>query len=69
MYDAATLAAAPVMQRVFGGAIYGSAVGESPYSIIDYVDGALAVQPGGAVVFAAVTTTCVGLGSMSWIEI
>lgn len=69
MYDAATLAAAPVMQRIFGGAAYATGAGNSPYSIIDYVDGALAVPPGGACVFAAVTTTMVGLGSMSWIEI
>ena len=69
MYDAATLPAAPVMRRIMGGAVYGSGVGESPYSIIDYVDGALGVPPGGAAVFAAVTTTLVGLGSMSWIEL
>ncbi len=69
MYDAATLPAAPVMRRIFGGAAYGSGVAESPFSIIDYVDGALAVPAGGAIVFAAVTTTMVGLGSMSWIEV
>ena len=69
MYDAATLAVAPVMQRIFGGAAWGSSVAVSPFSIIDYVDGAVAVQPGGACVFAAVTTTLVGLGSMTWIEV
>lgn len=68
-YDAATLPAAPVMRRIAGGAVYGSGVGESPYSIIDYIDGALAVPAGGAFVFAAVTTTLVGLGSVSWIEL
>jgi hypothetical protein len=68
-YDAATLGTAPVMRRIFGGAVYGSGVAESPFSIIDYVDGALGVQPGGAAVFAAVTTTLVGLGSLSWIEL
>lgn len=68
-YDAATLPAAPVMRRIAGGAVYGSGVGESPYSIIDYIDGALAVPAGGAFVFAGVTTTLVGLGSVSWIEI
>ena len=68
-YDAATLAAAPVMRRIFGGAAYGSAVAESPFSIIDYVDGALAVPAGGAICFAAVTTTMVGLGSLTWIEL
>jgi hypothetical protein len=68
-YDAATLAAAPVMHRICFGAAYGSGVGESPHALIDYVDGALAVQPGGALAFAAVTTTAVGLGSVSWIEL
>lgn len=68
-YDAATLPVAPVMRRIAGGAVYGSAVGESPYSIIDYIDGAMAVPPGGAFVFAGVTTTLVGLGSVTWIEI
>lgn len=68
-YDAATLPVAPVMRRIAGGAVYGSGVGESPYSIIDYIDGALAVPAGGAFVFAGVTTTLVGLGSVSWIEV
>ena len=68
-YDAATLATAPVIQRISFGAAYGSGVGESPHCLIDYVDGALMVQPGGAIVFAAVTTTAIGLGSFSWVEI
>lgn len=68
-YDAATLPVAPVMHRICFGAAYGSGVGESPHALIDYVDGALMVQPGGAVCFAAVTTTAVGLGSISWIEV
>lgn len=67
-YDAATLAVAPVMHRIMFGAAYGSGVGESPHVLIDYVDGALGIQPGGALCFAAVTTTAVGLGSISWIE-
>mgnify|MGYP001558850873 FL=1 len=68
-YDAATLPAAPVIQRISFGAAYGSGVGESPHALIDYVDGALGVQPGGALCFAAVTTNAVGLGSVSWIEL
>lgn len=68
-YDAATLGTAPVMRRIFGGSEYATGAGNSPFSIIDYVDGALGVQPGGAIVFAAVTTTMVGLGSLSWIEL
>lgn len=68
-YDAATLPAAPVIQRICFGAVYGSGVGESPAMLIDYIDGALMVQPGGAACFAAVTTTAVGLGSICWIEV
>lgn len=68
-YDAATLPLAPVMRRIAGGAVYGSGVAESPFSIIDYIDGALAVPAGGAFVFAGVTTTLAGLGSVTWIEI
>ena len=67
-YDAATLPVAPVAARWFGGAVYGSGVGESPFSIIDYVDGALLVPAGGACVMIALTTTCVGVGHISWIE-
>ena len=68
-YDAATLAAAPVMHRISFGAAWGTSVGVSPHALIDYIDGALMVQPGGALAFAAVTTTAIGLGSVSWIEI
>lgn len=68
-YDAATLAVAPVMHRISFGAAWGTSVGVSPHALIDYVDGALMVQPGGALAFAAVTTTAIGLGSVSWIEV
>lgn len=68
-YDAATLPLAPVMQRLGFGAAWGTSVGVSPHALIDYVDGALLVQPGGACVFAAVTTTAAGLGSICWIEV
>lgn len=68
-YDAATLPVAPVMRRVVGGAAWGSSVGVSPFQLIDYIDGSLAVPAGGAFVFAAVTTTLVGIGSVTWIEI
>ena len=68
-YDAATLPAAPVMRRNVGGAVYGSGVGESPFQIMDYIDGTIGVPPGGAFVFAGVTTTLVGLGSVTWIEL
>ena len=68
-YDAATLAVAPVARRWAGGCVYGSGVGESPYSIIDYVDGAVGVPPGAAACLIALTTTCVGVGHISWIEV
>ena len=68
-YDAATLPAAPVARRWVGGAVYGSGVGESPFQIMDYIDGSIMVPPGGAFVFAALTTTCVGVGSATWVEI
>lgn len=69
VYDAATLPVAPVMRRICFGAAWGTSVGVSPHQLIDYIDGALAVPQGGAAVLAAVTTTAVGLGSISWIEI
>ena len=68
-YDAATLPVAPVIVRWLGGAAYGSGVGESPFSISDYIDGALALVPGATLTFAAVTTTAVGMGSVSWVEV
>lgn len=68
-YDAATLPTAPVIQRWSFGATYGSGVGESPAALIDYIEGALIVVPGSAACFAAVTTTAVGMGSISWIEV
>lgn len=68
-YDAATLAAAPVVQRWIGGAVYGSGVGESPYSILDKVDGALMVKPGSVLALAAVTTTLAGMAHITWAEL
>ena len=68
-YDAAALPVAPVIQRWSFGATYGSGVGESPAALIDYIDGALILIPGAVMTFAAVTTTAVGMGSISWIEV
>lgn len=68
-YDAATLPVAPVIQRWSFGATYGSGVGESPAALIDYIEGALILVPGAVACFAAVTTTAVGMGSISWIEV
>ena len=68
-YDAATLPVAPVAVRWFGGAAWGSSVAVSPFSIVDHVDGALILVPGATLTFAAVTTTAVGMGSVTWIEV
>ena len=68
-WDAAALPVAPVMARVSFGATYGTAVAIGPSALIDYIDGALALVPGAALTFAAVTTTAVGLGSVTWLEV
>lgn len=67
-YDAATLPVAPVARRWAGGAAY-AATSNPIYSIIDNVDGAIMVPPGGAACLTTVTTTAVGMGSISWIEL
>lgn len=64
-YDAATLAVAPVACRWMGGAL----TGVSAYSIIDHVDGAISLIPGAVLTFAAVTTTAVGMGHVTWVEL
>lgn len=68
-YDAATLPAAPVVVRWMFGATYGSGVGESPGALMDYIEGGIILVPGASASFAAVTTTAVGMGSLSWIEV
>lgn len=68
-YDAATFAVAPVARRWFGGAAWGTSVGVSPYRMVDEVDGGLLVPPGASACLIVVTTTAVGLGFMSWIEV
>lgn len=69
-YDAATLPVAPVACRWFGGAAFsGTAATTGPFSILDHVDGALMIVPGGVMTFCAVTTTMVGMGSVTWIEV
>lgn len=68
-WDAATLPVAPVAVRWFAGATYGSAVGESPYYINDKVNGALVLVPGAALAFTVVTTTAVGMCSVTWAEV
>ena len=68
-YDAAPLPAAPVIVRWMFGATYGSGVGESPAALVDYIEGGIILVPGASASFAAVTTTAVGMGSLSWIEV
>lgn len=66
-YDAATLAAAPVAARWIGGAV--ATGGTAPYMIFDHVDGALMLAPGSAGAFIALSTTAIGVGSITWIEV
>lgn len=68
-YDAATFAAAPVACRWIGGAVYGSGVGESPYRLLDNTDGAIMLTPGSFACLTVVTTTAVGVGHMTWVEL
>ena len=69
-YDAATLAAAPTAVRWFGGAAFsGTAATTGPFSMVDYVSGAIMLVPGATMTFAAVTTTAVGMGHVTWAEV
>jgi len=68
-YDAATLPVAPVACRWFGGAAWGTSVGVSPYSILDETDGAIMLVPGAVGCFTVVTTTAVGMGHITWVEV
>lgn len=68
-YDAAALPIAPVAVRWFGGASWGSSVAVSPFSLIDHVDGAIILVPGAVMTFVALTTTAVGVGSVTWVEV
>lgn len=69
-YDAATLPVAPVSIRWFGGAAFsGTAATTGPFSMVDYVDGGIILVPGASLCFSAVTTTAVGMGSVTWVEV
>lgn len=68
-YDAATFVAAPVARKWLGGAAYGSGVGESPYAGSWDIDGEILVAAGGAACLIGLTTTLLGVGSVSWIEV
>lgn len=68
-YDAATLPVAPVARMWFGGAMYATGAGNSPFQLFCPIDGAIRVVPGGVACLCAVTTTMVGMGSFCWIEL
>lgn len=68
-YDAATFVTAPVARQWLGGAAYGTGVGESPYDGTRDIDGEILVAPGGAACLIGLTTTLLGVGSISWIEV
>lgn len=69
VYDAATLPVAPVACRWFSGAAWGSSVAVSPYSAVEHVDGAVMLVPGAVMCLTVVTTTAVGMGHVTWIEV
>ncbi len=68
-WDAATLPAAPVAVRWFGGAAFGSSVGVSPYILSERLDGSVVIVPGALVELCAVTSTAAGMGSFTWAEV
>lgn len=69
LYDAVTLPNAPVAARWFGGAAYASAASNSPYNIDEDIGGEIMVVAGSCCAFIALTTTAVGVASISWIEL
>ena len=66
-WDAATLPAAPVAVRWFGGTMATGSV--SPYQLNDRIDGSLILVPGAAACLTVVTTTAVGMGHFTWAEV
>lgn len=68
-YDAATLPVAPTAVRWFGGCVYGSGVGESPFRMLDEPDGAIMLVPGAVMALTVVTTTAVGMAHVTWVEV
>ena len=61
-----TLPVVATARRWFGGSL-GAAV--SPYQIVDYPEGAIVLVPGAYWHLTTVTTTAVGMGSVTWIEV
>lgn len=68
-YDAATLPVAPVARKWLGGAAWGTSVGVSPYCANYPLDGSIMLVPGAVACLTVVTTTAVGMGSFTWIEV
>ena len=64
--NSSTLPVAATVRRWFGGSL-GTAV--SPYMVNDLIDGAVILVPGAYCHLTTVTTTMVGMGSMTWIEV
>lgn len=68
-WDAATLPAAPVARRWLGGAAWISGASVGPYFFVDRIDGSLILVPGSAAAFTVVTTTALGMASLTWAEV
>lgn len=66
VWDAATLPVAPVAVRWADGSC-GTAV--TTANTLDRVDGSVILVPGAAVALTTVTTTAVGMGSITWAEV
>lgn len=64
--SSSTLPVVATARRWFGGSL-GTAV--SPYMVNDRIDGAIILVPGSYAHLTTVTTTMVGLGSVTWIEV
>lgn len=64
--SASTLPVAATARRWFGGAL-GATTGA--YMIKDYPEGAVVLVPGAYAHLTTVTTTAVGMGSFTWIEV
>ena len=64
--SSATLPTAAVAQMWIGGSL-GTAV--SPYMVRERIDGSLILIPGAYAHLTTVTTTAVGMGSFTWVEV
>ncbi len=66
VWDAATLPVAPVAVRWFDGTLATGGVGN--YQANDRIDGSIVLVPGAAACLTVVTTTAIGMGHFTWIE-